>query len=188
LDSHISGADKKFALEIQVRNWTDGNGRGFYCTGDTVGADDAFNSLINTTTNDVKFGYDGPTGAFGRTISTQVVTSAATKIRIEYDGSIDTDHVDRVKFYFDDVLDTTLQEQPSIDFPFDIDSLTREFAFGLVRSPNGTVITGSGFNGEAKNLVVQEDVGAGWIDVINVATISSGVDSSGNNYNGTWIS
>lgn len=142
LDPHIAGADKKFSIGIDVRNWTDGNGRGFYCTGNTVGDDDAFNSLINATTFNIPFSYKGGAGTLGSTETVETITSAATNLRIEYDGSIDTADIDRVKTYFNGIEQTVVQKAASQGFPFDITSVVRELAFGIVRSPNGSIISG----------------------------------------------
>jgi hypothetical protein len=189
LDSVFAGSDKKFAIEVELRNW-DASGeiqRLINTYVDTGWSDNQFNIRIQTD-NQINISYKAnnslPESGQVDTVDT---LTAGEKLRVEYDGSIDTGCEDRVKVYFDDVEQTSgLTVLSENNFPFDISTKTIEFSFGAAREPGGNTLT-QFYNGDAKNLKVQSWNGSNWVDELNVPNLESGVDTSGNNLNGTWV-
>jgi archaellum component FlaG (FlaF/FlaG flagellin family) len=191
LKSVITGADKKWALEVRLRNWDNSTGiqriLSFWANA-TIDAGPAI--TLNQTSAQVKLNFRDRINALNQSNVETITTmpSSDTLLRIEYDGSIDTSSANRVIVYFGGVS----QADGFTDFgtwPFDIDSdiTAWEFSFGRGRKPDGTFFSGGEYNGDAFNLKVQSWNGSSWDDEVNVPDLSTGIDISGNGNDGTFV-
>ena len=152
LNDVFFGADKKWAYEITVRNWTKAAGVNIPLFSQWVNSPENSTNLAGpyliilasdnaTAPSRARLVWTARTGAGGGiygVYGNQELPTTETKIRVEYDGSIDTAIEDRVKFYIDDVEKTAVDLGLTPDnFPEDIgtDAQAIELAFGKNRKP-----------------------------------------------------
>lgn len=186
LDSLWTAADTNFWLEITIQNnsltgfnvaiskyATDSNNRSFYflCNGNSV---DFFwdANVIGTAFRGIRW-----TGVLG---------SGEQTLVLKYDGSIDTnDGLDRVTLEINSVVQGSKAIFIQSGALSNIANATAQLAVGVHTNSGGAPIGTGFFEGEAKDFIVRSNGGA--TVEINVPNLKTGVDTSGNGRNGTFI-
>lgn len=185
LASVITGASKRFAIEMDVRSWNLGTlQRLLFKPANDNSADIG---LYIDTAGKVNFSY--MTTVSNRVLTTSAITTGAKKLRVEYDGT-QTTAIARVKFFVDGVQNATVvgnvgtsgQQAEAIR-----SGTAGILTVGAFKKPDGTFAT-LYYDGEMRKFKFQSSTnGTVWTDEINVGYIATGTDTSGNNRNGVWV-
>lgn len=189
LNDTVPAANAKFAIEYELKEWTI-DAAHFIMTSFTsaAGTTCEFNMYFNAQ-NEIAVLYQGATydSEAVSVKNSTVFTNTAKKVRIEYDGSIDTAGEHRLTLYVNGSSSGTWSAlSPAVGFPFDIANKVTEWSFGAAREPGGTVFTVP-FDGKARNLKVQLYTGGVWVDKLDVPYLQGGNDISSSNTDGTWV-
>lgn len=180
IDSVVTGNDVDFEIEAEYKDILLLSGtRGLFQKDQVSGNQRSF--VVWTDLNDVYFRFYSTAGGGApyRQIKWANALSGFTdgKITFKYFGAIDTNNgLDRVELYIDDVLVSagkTVTAGAGASWPFAISASTAPFYF-----------SGPTFR-EVRNLKVRNNMGA--TTIVDIPVIRSGVDVSGNSFDGTWI-
>lgn len=176
IDSYLVGADKDWEAEIQLNELLLSGTRGQFQKY-AAGAESYNIYLID---NDAFFKYYRRQGAtlVAREITWPNAFSGFTvgKITFKYFGALDTNNgLDRAGLFIDDVEITAGKTLSVTDgaFPFDVSASSAAF-----------MLRGPAFR-QARNFIFRTDMGA--TTVVDIPIIRTGVDVSGNSFDGTWI-
>lgn len=180
IDSVIMGADKNWEIEAEYGELLLLSGaRGLFQKYDS--ATNAVVFVIYADSNNVHFAYYRAVGATYNKIEViwpdGLLGFTAGKLTFKYFGAIDTNGgLDRVEFYIDDVLITAGKAIFATNgtFPFDF----RDTASPDVRL-SGPIAR------QVKNFIVRTNMGA--TTVVNIPIVRTGIDISGNSFDGTWV-
>lgn len=180
IDSVVTGADINFELEIECKDMVLVGTRGMFQKSAPEG--NQVSLLVTTVDDDVNFAFylrETAVKLSRRTVNWPNALSGFTagKITFKYFGAIDTnDGLDRVQLFIDDVEITAgknVVPYGTAPWPFDISAGTAPF-----------YLSGPTFR-EARNFKVRNNMGA--TTIVDIPIIRTGVDVSGNSYDGTWI-
>lgn len=188
LDSLFSPVDTNFWLELTVNNLLLSGLHPLVTKYDTSGNQRSFQWYF--TGVDVYFGWVGTVaGLNNRVIKwTNVLTAGAHTLVLKLDMSIDTnDGLDRATLLID-----TVDQVASKSLIVSNEALTQTIAnssaqltVGAYINSAGTPIGSNFFTEEAKDFIVRSTNGS--VVEINVPNLRTGLDTSGNARNGTWV-
>ena len=186
MHSIMLGADKKFAMEITVKDYpVDHNGALFTIAGDNVQV--AHFIAYNVGAEEWRYIYwDGTTSNWTVVKVDQILPQGTEYIlRIEYDGSVDTAPVDRLVFKIDDTPQTVTHVNTVGSFPFDVPSVTSKLALGIKLEGDDST-SGVWLDAKLKDFKVYSGASLDVLEV-HIPTLSTGIDISGEGRDGTFV-
>jgi hypothetical protein len=186
LDSAFAATDTNFWLELTVKDILLSGTRRFISKNDAPGNQRGFS--FHYTNTDVYFFWVRT----GDTLSTRLVkwtgvlTAGEHILVLKYDGSIDTGNgLDRCTLLIDGVIAGSKTLDSAGSALGAIFSNTAQLAVSADVNSAGTPLTSAWISGEAKDFIVRSTAGS--TVEINVPNLKTGVDTSGNGRNGTWV-
>lgn len=178
-DSLFTATDAKFAIELKVQNWTNNTVR-LISKSDGGSTINGF-ILFYTAANGFNFNWGDGTNSRQVRQTTGATIDDNDVIRIEYDGSVDTnDGLDRVKFRVQGTDLGNYQAWTSNGSLGDIGNNTYSLAIGDIVDGAGTNAGAAMFDADGIEFRVY-DSNIGGNLVLRVPTISDGVDIIGSN-------
>lgn len=189
LDALWTANNTNFWLELTVNNVSGSGIRPLITKYSTTDNQREFHWYINGA--DVYFGFTKQLNGVGNRVIkwTGVYPGGENVMVLKYDGAIDTnDGLDRVTL----LIDGAVQGSKTLFFA-DAEPIatviltngTAQLAVGTYVNAAGTPVGTSFFTEEAKDFIVRSSNGS--VVEINVPNLKTGVDTSGNARNGTWV-
>lgn len=184
LDTLFAADNTNFELEITIKDYNGIGSQRLVGKYHESGAQICF--YLTTQGANIQFGFFGSNNFQRRIKWDNVLDSSETTIRLEYDGSIDTNNgLDRASLYIDDVLITAGKslEIATGALVGTLKNSTAQLTVGSLTSPTGTP-SGGYLGAQAKDFFIRS--AGGTVEEINVPMLRTGTDVSGNARNGTW--
>lgn len=186
LDSVFAAADTNFWLEITLNNATLAGTRRLITKNDSTGNQRAF--ALYYINSDVYFAWYRLGTASGIIVIkwAGALTTGEHELVMKYDGSIDTNGgLDRCILEVDGVVQSKVLDQGDPLLLANINNSTAQLAIGMDINSAGTPVGSVWYSGEAKDFIVRSTAGS--VVEINVPNLATGVDTSGNGRNGTFV-
>lgn len=184
LDSIITGASARFAVEFEMKDYSEsGYPANKYPTSPNGQRQFGIGQFAGSMYFQYSIDGTGGAGSFNQCIWTGM-TLLEKKVRIEFDASQGgTFGIDKATLYIDDVLYTTGKNMSESFTVSNIGTTTAQLSVGCSR--NNVDVLANFWTGFMKNFKVQ-NYESGWVDYINIPTLSTPVDESGKGNNGTF--